>query len=216
MEKEIKGKIDGLILDVDGTLWDSTPIVARAWTNAICEKGGIKMNVTTDMLKALFGKTMTEIADRLLVQLEPEKRYALMEVCFEYEHKALEEDACDICYPGVIDTIKKLSQYIRLFIVSNCESGYIELFLKKTELGPYISDIECYGNTGRCKGDNIRLLTERNGLKHPVYVGDTQGDCDASQMAGIPFLFAAYGFGAADAMAGQIGQFSDLERYVVS
>ena len=28
-----------------------------------------------------------------------------------------------------------------------------------------------------------------------MYVGDTVGDCEASREAGVPFIFAAYGFG---------------------
>ena len=36
---------------------------------------------------------------------------------------------------------------------------------------------------------------ERNHLKDVVYVGDTLGDSRACTEAGIPFIFAAYGFG---------------------
>lgn len=36
---------------------------------------------------------------------------------------------------------------------------------------------------------------ERNGLRDVVYVGDTQGDADACRDAGVPFVFAEYGFG---------------------
>ena len=39
------------------------------------------------------------------------------------------------------------------------------------------------------------MIAERNHLKHPVYVGDTIGDYNACQEAGVPFVFAAYGFG---------------------
>lgn len=206
------GKIDGIILDVDGTLWDSTGIVARAWTRAVRECGCPDMEVTADMLKGLFGKTMQVIADEMLPQLPREERYRCMEVCCGYEHEALVEDPCRICYPGVEDTIRKLSQSVRLFIVSNCQSGYIELFLEKTGLGPYITDIECYGNTKKTKGENIRLLMERNGLCHPVYVGDTQGDCDASHAAGVPFVFASYGFGAPDTWEDRICSFGELMK----
>ena len=51
-------KTDGIILDVDGTLWDSTPIVAGAWTRAVQEGGVPKRIVTADELKGLFGRTM--------------------------------------------------------------------------------------------------------------------------------------------------------------
>ena len=33
-------QFDALILDVDGTLWNSTGIVAKAWTKAVREGGG--------------------------------------------------------------------------------------------------------------------------------------------------------------------------------
>lgn len=207
-------KIDGIILDVDGTLWDSTPIVAKAWTKAVKDGEGGDVLVTPDMLKQLFGRTMTVIADMLLPQIEAEKRYKIMDICCEYEHKALAEDPCNICYPKVKETIRELAKQVPVFIVSNCQSGYIELFLEKTGLNDVVRDIECFGNTGRCKGDNIRLLIERNGLQAPIYVGDTQGDCDASQEAGIPFVFAAYGFGSADRMDDRIEAFDELLKFV--
>lgn len=206
--------MDGIILDVDGTLWDSTPIVARAWTKAVREMGCEDLNITADMLKKLFGRTMTVIADLLLPDLKPQKRYEIMDLCCEYEHEALEKDSCRICYPKVTETIQQLSEKVNVFIVSNCQSGYIELFLEKTGLGPYVMDMECFGNTGRTKGENIRLLMERNDLQSPVYVGDTQGDCDAAREAGIPFVFAAYGFGDTDSKEMEITQFSDLLKLI--
>ena len=37
---------------------------------------------------------------------------------------------------------------------------------------------------------------ERQGFEKSVYIGDTQGDCDAAREAGVPFIFASYGFGS--------------------
>lgn len=202
-------QFDALILDVDGTLWNSTGIVAKAWTKAVKEGGGSR-EITAEMLQEQFGRTMNVIADNLLPDMEPERRYAIMDVCCDYENKALEADPCQICYPGVIDTIRELSKRTKLMIVSNCHSGYIELFLRKTELGAYITDTECYGDTGKKKDENIRLVVERNGLKHPVYVGDTQGDCDAAAKAGVPFVFASYGFGKTNHADAVIHSFGEL------
>ena len=44
----INAKTDALILDVDGTLWDSTPIVARAWQAAVSDSGLSDYVVTPD------------------------------------------------------------------------------------------------------------------------------------------------------------------------
>ncbi|MCD7737261.1 MAG: HAD family hydrolase [Lachnospiraceae bacterium] len=206
----MKRKMDGMILDVDGTLWNSTGIVAKAWTRAVRENGCPDMTVTPEMLQALFGRPMDVIADHLLPQLTPEHRYHIMKVCCGYEHQALREDECRICYPGVPETIRELAAGVSLFIVSNCQAGYIELFLEKTGLGSYITDFECYGNNGKSKSENIRLVVERNALQAPVYVGDTQGDADAAKEAGIPFIFAAYGFGTADHADAEISSFAEL------
>ena len=204
---------DALILDVDGTLWNSTEIVAKAWTKAVKEGGGSR-TITAKMLQEQFGKTMKVIADNLLPELTPQQRYAIMDVCCVYEHEALEEDPCRICYPGVIQTIKELAKHTKLMIVSNCQSGYIELFLRKTGLEQYITDKECYGDTGKNKDENIRLVVERNHLQHPVYVGDTQGDCDAAEKAGVPFIFASYGFGQASRTDAVISSFDELLKLV--
>lgn len=63
---------------------------------------------------------------------------------------------------------------------------------------------------GKYKAENIELLVRRNRLASPVYVGDTQGDADASREAGVPFIFAAYGFGNADSCAARADSFSQL------
>lgn len=205
-------KTDGIILDVDGTLWDSTPIVAGAWTRAV-QEGGVKDQiVTADELKSLFGRTMDVIADCLLPQLSPQERYAVMDVCCRYEHEALQKDPCKICYPGVVETIQALSRQVKVFIVSNCQSGYIELFLEKTGLAPYVTDTECFGDTGMKKAENIRLVVERNGLRRPVYVGDTKGDEEAAHAVGVPFVHAAYGFGKAVQPEAVIHAFPELRE----
>lgn len=201
---------DGIIFDVDGTLWDSTPLVAGAWTRAVEECGYKGRTVTAEQLKQLFGRTMTAIAQGLFPDLSGEEQTCILDKCCVYEEEVLANNESDICYPQVRQILRTLALKYRLFIVSNCQSGYIELFLQKTGLGDVICDIECYGNTGRGKGKNIRLLADRNDLKAPVYVGDTQGDCDASKEAGIPFIFASYGFGNADSYEAAIDSLSAL------
>ncbi len=216
MRNFMKIKTDGIILDVDGTLWDSTPIVAGAWMRAARECGCADRVITADRLKGLFGRTMDAIAENLFPEETAEKRAKIMERCCRYEHQALERDRRWLCYPGVTETVKELSKRVPVCIVSNCQAGYIELFLEKTGLGPFVRDMECFGNNGRGKSENIRLVADRNRMAHPVYVGDTQGDCDASDGAGVPFILAAYGFGTADRSAARLEDFGQLSRIVES
>ena len=188
-------KFDGLILDVDGTIWNTTPIVAEAWNKIIDELFPQVPHVTPEILQGQFGKTMDVIADNLFSVLDKADKKMLMKKCCENEQKALLLNTKDITYDGVVKTIRKISEKIPVFIVSNCQRGYIEVVMKKTGITDYIKDFECFGNTGFSKDKNIRLIAERNGLKAPVYTGDTQGDYEACIKAGVPFIWASYGFG---------------------
>ena len=188
-------RFDGLILDVDGTIWNTTGIVAEAWNKTIDTFFPQVPHVNAEILKGQFGKTMDVIADNLFGVLSAEDKKILMEKCCIYEQKALLENTKNITYEGVIETLKKLSSITPIFIVSNCQSGYIELVIEKNKITPLIKDFECFGNTGKSKAENIKLVARRNGLKSPVYVGDTQGDNEACKEAGVPFIWAAYGFG---------------------
>ena len=203
--------MDGIIFDVDGTIWDSTDPVAEAWNLAIEKNSSLDVRVDRRILSRLFGKTMTEIGDTLFPMIEDaNRRGALLDACYSYENLYLEEHPGTL-YEGVTETIRSLSEKYPLFIVSNCQCGYIEVVMKCTGIGPYIKDHLCFGETQTPKGKTIRTLMERNGLKDVVYVGDTQGDADACRAAGVPFIFAEFGFGDVPDAEIKIQKFSDLK-----
>lgn len=203
-------KTDGIILDIDGTLWNTTGVVAEAWNKAIADCGFDAAQTTASGLQKEFGKPMNVIADDLWPNLTQEQKNILMEQCCVREQEAIESNAKDITYPAVRDTIKALAKKFNLYIVSNCQAGYIELTMEKNGIADFISDHECYGNTGLGKADNLRLLVERNAIKAPVYVGDTQGDADACREAGVKFVWASYGFGSVKDFAAKIDRFDQL------
>ena len=136
----------------------------------------------------------------------------VMDRCMDGEMARLRRDPCHIFYPGVKETLTELHKTHRLFIVSNCQQGYIELLMEKGGLGGLISDFDCFGNTGLPKGQTLRLLCERCNVRDAVYVGDTQGDMEASEQAGLPFVWAAYGFGKPAHWDKPIDHFIDLLR----
>lgn len=199
-----------IIFDVDGTLWDPTEIVAKSWNRAISDVGKTAAIINASVLKKEFGKPMDVIANNLFYDVSVRQREYLIQQCCKYEHQDLRENTDDLMFPGVKKTIKKLSETSHLFIVSNCQSGYIELFMEKAGIEKYITDYECFGNTGKSKGENIKLVIERNNLDDAIYVGDTQGDFEATVMAGIPFVFAKYGFGSVESCYLAINEITEL------
>lgn len=210
-------KTDGIILDIDGTIWNTTPIVAKAWNSAIEEICPKLPRVSAEILQGQFGKPMNVIADNLFKGISDSERKQLLEECCIREQKAIADNEIDITYPGVIDTIKELGQSFKLYIVSNCHDGYIELTARKNNIIEYISDCECYGHNGKAKAENISLLVKRNNLQFPLYVGDTMGDLQACQEAEVPFIWAKYGFGKKipeDKCSGIINNFSELKNLI--
>ena len=201
--------MDSMIFDVDGTLWNSTEIVAKAWTKAIEENTEMHMVITAAQLRSLFGQTLPDIARQIFPEETTERQLELIDLCCEEEHRMLLKTPAPT-YPGLEDTLKVLSKTYPLYIVSNCEAGYIEIFLKTTGLGSYFQGHLCPGDTGNAKAANIRQIVQDYNLKEPVYVGDTDGDYRACQEAGVPFVFASYGFGQVDTPDYTIEQLKDL------
>ena len=201
---------ESLIFDIDGTLWDSRALVAEGYTIQLKKEGLEHLFVNAELFKPLFGKVMTEIADVIFATIPEEDRYGLMERCMDTENRYLEENPCRIGYPGVKETIETLSKKYRLFIVSNSQRGYPELCMEKLGLTPYIEGHLCFGDTGTSKGKTIRALMEKHHITSSSYIGDTQGDYEATVEAEVPFIWCTYGFGTPDGYAEKIDRFEDL------
>ncbi|NTV79790.1 MAG: HAD family hydrolase [Clostridiales bacterium] len=168
--------------------------------------------MTGSELKKLFGKPLDEIMRILLPDISEDERNSIMQECFMCENEWVATKPC-LLYEGMIEGIKRLSEDFSLFIVSNCQSGYIEAFLEATGLSEFIKDFTCPGETGQLKAENIKLIMERNQVQTAVYVGDTFGDMEAAKTAGIPFIYAKYGFGEVATYDGVIEEFSDLLKF---
>lgn len=182
----------GIIFDMDGTLWDSSREVALSWNQVVVKRG---MPPLTDRdLARVMGLPMDKLARALFPSLEAQASYDLMDACVAVENDYLETHGARL-YPGVEETLRQLRRSYPLYIVSNCQSGYIEAFLSYYGFDSLFVDIQCYGYNKKQKGENIRILAERNGLERAVYVGDIEGDYHAATEAGARFIHAAYGFG---------------------
>ena len=199
----------GIIFDMDGTLWDSAAGVAESWNEAILAYGYERKPLTAGDIQSVMGKTMEDIADILFPELNVMQRKELLDLCCRLENDDLRRHG-GVLYPDIRKTMEKLKVNYHLYIVSNCQAGYIEAFLDYYKFHDLIEDIECYGNNDKPKGENIALLYQRNNLEDAVYVGDIQGDYDASMSAGVRFIHAGYGFGKVEADVPEIQKFSDL------
>lgn len=203
-------KFESLIFDIDGTLWDSRALVAEGYNIQLRREGLDHLCTDAEELKPLFGLVMEDLADRLFASVPAPERYELTLRCMETENAYLHENECRIGYPGVRETLEKLRQTHRLFIVSNSNCGYPELCMTKLGIDHLFEGHLCFGDTGTCKGETIKRLMEKHIISSACYIGDTQGDKDATDMAGLPFIHCTYGFGQVDRCWKAIEKFEDL------
>ncbi len=203
----------GIIFDMDGTLWDSAASVAGCWTEVLKNQYNGVRTVTEEDLQSVMGLTMDKLAAALFPSVEESLRMQMLEDCCNAENAYLEQHGA-LLYEGLENVLKQLQKDYYLYIVSNCQSGYIEAFSTYYGFGHYFEDIECYGNNQLKKGDNIRNVVERNHLEWAVYVGDIQGDYDASCEAGVAFIHAAYGFGTIEQEVATITSLQELPECV--
>lgn len=187
--------IDSIGFDLDGTLWDSTDSITKAWRTVAAEFGVHLPDL--EEMKSVMGLNRIDLMKKLFPDMD-EKLSA------DFFDRATVECVRELrlhggkLYDGVEETLRELSKHYKLYIVSNCQESYMNAFLSYHKLGKYFCDFAYEDPDTLSKGENIKKVIVRNGLTSSVYIGDTQGDCNAAKLAAVPFGFAAYGFGTVD------------------
>ncbi|GAA0337493.1 hypothetical protein GCM10008967_29690 [Bacillus carboniphilus] len=145
--------MDSIIFDLDGTLWDSRKEIAIAWNQVIKEYDELD-EITVDDLTGMMGLQLDEIGRKLFPTLSEEQRKEVLQKCIEVENQYIEENGGQP-YRKLEEVLDALSKQYKLYIVSNCQEGYIEAFSKYHNLGHYFLDFENPGRTGLTKGEKF-------------------------------------------------------------
>jgi phosphoglycolate phosphatase-like HAD superfamily hydrolase len=170
-----------LILDLDGTLWDSWP-----WYASLV--GGSDDNRCAEILDSL--DSGRPIARMLRDAGIPETRF---------RHLCDGPCSCAL-YPGVFEGLEELAaRGTRLGVATNLPAWIATPMLDAVQISPLLESVVCYGNTTRHKPHPEPLLAVLAEFGIPAsdawYVGDTESDATASVAAGLRFAWAAYGYG---------------------
>ena len=188
-----------IIFDMDGTLWDTTPLIYEVWNATLQKHEDTKhLHLSLEEIRGLMGKTMYEIGTAIFPGFTVERMEEIFTECTDDEDNALVLRGGEL-YPGLEDTLKSLKEKYHLYIVSNGQEKYAENFINFYGFEDLFEDEETFGRTKLSKADNIKLMIKRNNVDEAVYIGDTHQDETSAREAGVPFIFAAYGFGTAEA-----------------
>jgi phosphoglycolate phosphatase len=199
---------DGLIFDLDGTLWDAAKNCAAAWNEVLAEHG-YSQRLTEDNARSLSGIKI-EIMFPQYFSFVPKSQYEDFFESYKNKESYIMKKIGGKLYPNVLETLILLNKKAKLFIVSNCLDGYVENFINLNNLRNLFSDYISAGKTGLEKKENLKLIIERNQIKNPIFIGDTIGDYDAAIFNRIPFIYVSYGFGNVTKFTMKINSFADL------
>ena len=198
---------DALIFDLDGTLWDAAPASTHGWNLALAELC-LPLRVTDEGIRSVSGQPFDRCVEILLPELSPVPEATLYFI-EEHERTGI-ETLGGVLYEGVADGLRELRAAYPLFLVSNCPDWYVDAFFQATGLRECFTGWDCHGSSGVGKSRMLLDMSERYRLERAVYIGDTQGDQDAAEGAGLEFVFVRYGFGEASKPALSVGSFGQL------
>ena len=201
-----------ILFDLDGCLWDSTKTIYKAWNEVLNKETKDKKTNIND-IKSLLGLEISQIIDNYFKEIDPARKEEIANKCLENEVILIKKIGGEL-YDDVFDELITLSKEYDLYIVSNCQKGYIESFLEYYKLNAYFKDIECYGNNQLSKSENIKLIMNRNNINKCCYVGDTQNDYNSAKENNIPFIYAKYGFGKINNCEYSINSFKELKDVI--
>jgi phosphoglycolate phosphatase len=202
-------EIDSLVFDLDGTLWDTCEACAAGW-NIVRERHQVPFRtITASDVRSVAGKPHDLCIREIFVGVPEHQLRILSDETQEEDNRLIAERGGSL-YAGVAEGLEELATKYPLFIVSNCQAGYIEIFLAFTGLSRVFRDYECHGNTGHPKADNLRAIIRRNALRSPLFIGDTPGDEVAASVNEIPFAFASYGYGMCTRPQVTVSSFREL------
>jgi len=183
---------DAVIFDIDGTLWNASSASARGWNLGLAHLGA-QAEVTAEQIATVAGSPYEECVEALLPGMGV--RYpGLLEVLGDCERASVERDGGTF-YDGALEAVSRLAREFAVFLVSNCQEWYLELFLGFSGLGPLLSGVDCHGRSGLPKSEMLSQMKRARSLTAPVYVGDTASDEAAARTAGITHIHASWGFG---------------------
>lgn len=212
-----------LLLDLDGTLINSSPGIYHSFSQACFSLGVQTPSFPT--FCSFIGPPVQDIASRLYLDLDA--------VALENFRKIFREDYDShsyrnfVWYPGVLDTLFSLAsdQSLRISIVTNKPTSPSKELVKSAGMLPYFVDIvgidyRVVHSTGAIfssKAEALSFVLDSTSTHYSqsVYVGDTLGDRDACALTQVPFIAALYGFhqwAASDRPPLCLERFDDIHR----
>ena len=196
--------VRAVLFDLDGTLVDSAPDLTVATNKMLSALGYPHVNCT--QVKGWVGDGARSLVMRALIanfgNVPAESLIEQSYVLFQrYYAESVYQDST--LYPGVHETLQILiSRGLALACVTNKPSRFTKPLLEKSGLIGFFGAVVSGDDLSLKKPDPapLEFAAEQLGvaLTACVFVGDSTNDIRAAGAAGIPVLWATYGYAGQD------------------
>jgi len=193
-------RIDLIVFDLDGTLADSLPDIARA-ANYACRSLGLPEH-SPEALKKMIGGGERTFVERFLGPGREGLRPEALRLYLEHYHRHCGD--LTRLYPGVAETLPRLAGK-KLAVLSNKRQSLTEEVLRAMGIFSYFAGIHGGGAVLALKPSPeplialIRKMGEEPG--RTLMVGDKTADVLAGKGAGARTVGVTYGYGEPAALA---------------
>ena len=183
---------DLIVFDWDGTLMDSTALIASSLQ---CACRDIELEAPSDeAARFVIGLGLADTLKHVAPGIDAERQARLIE---RYRWHFLDREAEAPLYEGVADLIRDLAgRGRRLAVATGKARRGLERALEKTGLKPYFEATRC-GDEGFTKPhpDMLLKLLEATGVeaRRAVMIGDTTHDLELAANAGVDAVAVLYG-----------------------
>lgn len=184
-----------LIIDLDGTLVDSAPLIAGIINRMLTDRG-VRRTVAASDARAFLTQGGSQLVTALLGDDLDNLDRDLAD--FRNRYAALETPA-DCLFPGVGEGLATLSDLgVQMAICSNKPQSLCDKIVADLALGQHFDAV--VGSTDSLPLKPAPVLAQRaldllgTETRECLYVGDSEVDRLTAANAGIGFLFVTYGY----------------------
>ncbi|MDR2239362.1 MAG: HAD hydrolase-like protein [Zoogloeaceae bacterium] len=205
-----------ILFDLDGTLIDSSPGILASFARVLAQHG---VTPTAPLEAGLIGPPLIETL-RKVCGIDDEARLRRLADAFKADY---DTEGCRAtpAFPGVAAGLAQLADAgARLYIVTNKRGVPTRRILQTLDLARHFTGIHTRDETDP-PAPSKAVLTARLISHYRIdparacFVGDTHEDADAARQNALPFIHAAYGYGAAGIAAhATLQRFADLPSLI--
>jgi len=184
---------EAIIFDFDGTLVDSEITIYQCFQSITNHLAPERINYAKNIL---IGPPLSDTASEILGPNHQDQLDKFIKLFIEmHDEHAIKNTQP---YPGVIETLKKLSsKEISMAVATNKRYAPTIKLINHFNWQKYFTSIECSDSQSqiRNKDEMIQEILKNNNFTKAIFVGDTVNDGLSANLNQLPFILAHYGYG---------------------